>query len=155
LLNLKKRLEDYFSERFGVDSDFWKNYNVYLLGNSIWLTSYNLEPKYNNISCGLRALRIKDSELKGLKPTTYILQYLGNHIKNNVVDVDTKDLKKLFDGEYLENNCLENGYVALRYNGYIIGCGMKNSSGVKNQIPKKRAKQLDKIINENYQTEDR
>ncbi|ADI74816.1 hypothetical protein Metev_1987 [Methanohalobium evestigatum Z-7303] len=148
LLNLKKCLEDYFSERFGVDSDFWKNYNVYLLGNSIWLTSYNLEPKYKNISCGLRALRIKDSELKSLKPTTYILQYLDNHIKTNIVDVDTEDLKKLFNGGYLENNILDNGYVALRYKGYIIGCGMKNSSGVKNQIPKKRAKQLEKIIDE-------
>ncbi|MFP4654570.1 MAG: hypothetical protein ACLFMM_02660 [Methanohalobium sp.] len=144
----KKLLENYFFERFGVNRKLWKHYNVYWLGNSLWITSPDLEPSPKYISCGIRALRIMDSEFKSLKPTTYVLQYLGENIKKNIADIDTNDLKTIINGRYLENNSLGYGYIALRYRNYIIGCGLKNSHGIKNQIPKGRKRELEEILDE-------
>lgn len=150
LPDLKKLVEDCFFERFGVDKKFWINYNVYWLGNSLWITSPELKPRYKYISCGIRALRIMDSEFKVLKPTSYLLQYLGDNIRKNIVDMNIDELKTIFNGQYLENNDLDYGYIALRFRGYIIGCGLKNSHGIKNQIPKGKTKELKNILDEEY-----
>lgn len=150
LPSLKKLVEDYFFERFGVDRKFWMNYNVYWLGNSLWITSPELEPRHKYISCGMRALRIIKPEFKFLKPTSYLLQYLGNNIRKNILDTDIDDLKTIFNGQYLQNNDLDYGYIALRFKGYIIGCGLKNLHGIKNQIPKGRARELEGILDEEY-----
>lgn len=154
LPDLKKVIEDYFFERFGVDRKFWINYKVYWLGNSLWITSSELVPRYKYISCGMRVLRIMNPEFKILKPTTYVLQYLGDNIKKNVVNMDVDDLKTIINGSYLENNDLDYGYITLRFRSYIIGCGLKDSHGIKNQIPKGRTKELKKSLMKNNRSPD-
>lgn len=140
----KKRLKDYFSQRFGVNEDFWEEYETYEKGESIWITSHSrgLEDKF--VSAGLRALRTGG---RSLKPTTYVLQFLGDKLNRNVVELGKEELRELLSESSVLKSGYSPGYVALKYRNQIIGCGLKHSaSSLRNQIPKRRAEVLLEIL---------
>lgn len=94
----------------------------------------------------------------GLKPTTYFLQLMGDRISGNVVEVDRKDFKALLSGEMIERkgvkdpeasvsdenswNASGKGYVAVKFEGKVYGCGFYMDELVSSRIPEGRAKEL-------------
>ena len=143
LQNSKNRLIEYFSSRFDVDDNFWDDFKVHEKGNSLWITSSNIELLENFVASGIRALRIMNH---GFKPTTYILQFLNHEINKNVVNLSHEELKVLiFDREVIKTD-LPRGYVALRYEEEVIGCGLRDSKGLRSQIPKGLARELEEIL---------
>ena len=145
----KSKLEDYFEERFGVPQKFWKNYSAFENENSIWVRSEEIEEpeRMDTVAAGIRALR---KQKFGFKPTTYILQFLGDEISRNVVELKRKELDKVvFQRESLESKRISNlsrGFVALKFSGEILGCGLKTRNGLKTQIPKARSKKLQDVL---------
>ena len=141
--NSKNRLMKYFSERFGVDKGFWSNLKVHEKGKSLWITSNEVSLLDKFVASGIRTLRIFDH---GFKPTTYVLRLLNKEIKRNVVKLSKTELLNLIrDGERIETD-LSRGYVALRFRGDVIGCGLIDSKGLRSQIPKGLSQELEEIF---------
>lgn len=139
----RKKLELYFEERFDVNPEFWSEFQVREKSGSLWIVSEDVEIDEKAEAAGIRALR--DTNL-GLKPTTYILQFLDSEISRRVVELDRDDLERLvFDREVLERD-IEHGYVALKYRGRIIGCGLQTRNGLRTQVPKGRSHDLEAML---------
>lgn len=132
-------------EQFGIDPSFWHEFTIYEKGGDLWITSKQQEFATDEdiMALGLRALR--DTGI-GLKPTTYLLQFLGDRITERVVDLDRENLDELvFEREKLAS-ALPNGYVALRFRDKILGCGLVTSRGLETQVPKGRSKTLKTML---------
>ncbi|MFB6217105.1 MAG: hypothetical protein ABEJ72_09095, partial [Candidatus Aenigmatarchaeota archaeon] len=70
-------------------------------------------------------------------------QFLGDRIEKNIVEVDREELVKLLRREeYVDRNLEDSGYVALKFDGRIIGCGFYREGTVSSRIPKGRGKEL-------------
>ncbi len=138
--------EEYLIQRFGVEEIF-ENFKLVERSGDFWIVPKNMNVEGEYITTGIRALR--DTGI-GLKPTTYFLQWLGNRITKNKLEMDKEILDRLvFDREVLtEFSGITNGYVALMYKGEVLGCGLKKNSGLVTQIPKGRAKMLKNILDD-------
>jgi NOL1/NOP2/fmu family ribosome biogenesis protein len=129
---------EYMRDRFGVDIDEMEGLEFREVSGDVWLASEeetSLEPETQ----GLRAVRVMDI---GLKPTTYLLQLLGGKISRNVVEVDEKEFKALLSGAMIERSLDEKGYVAIKFDGKVFGCGFYMDELVSSRIPEGRAKEL-------------
>ena len=69
-------------------------------------------------------------------------QLIGPHAKKNILDIDQDQLRLWMKGEDVELNKAENlglnGFVLLRHNQEIIGCGKMKEGKVLNFVPKTR-----------------
>jgi len=131
---------NYLEERFGVTREKLEGYRLKFKSGDIWLVSKDMETDLDVETYGFRFLRFTG---KGLKPTTYGLQVLGRKLEKNVVEVDKEELEGLLKRERMVDRDLEeNGYVAIRYDGRIIGCGFYAKDKVSSRIPKGRGKEL-------------
>ena len=138
----EKRGVKYMEERFGISKKIFSGYVFSSSGEKVWIFSKEIEKK------DLQGLRI---EGKGLlfgrffkkqdkfKPTTNILQIFGKHATKNIVYVDEKEKDKYIKGFDLEKELdIEEGYVILKHEKDILGCGLYREGRIKNQIPKTR-----------------
>lgn len=134
----------YLEERFGVIESDLEKFDLKQKSGDIWLVSEGLETDLKTETEGFRFLRVTG---RGLKPTTYGLQFLGDRISKNVVEVDREELLKLLRREeMIDRDLEEEGYVALKYGSRIIGCGMFKDKVVSSRVPKGRGEELADII---------
>lgn len=149
--NWKEIVKQYFHDRFGVPESMWDQYKVFNRGDELWLASFSIVPSdLRIVKAGLRLLRIKGNP----KPTTVALQWLSPYITKNVVNTNKETLSKLLQGGILHISNFpesttdgEKGYVALAFEGLIVGCGHISSGGmVKSQIPAGKARELLEIL---------
>jgi NOL1/NOP2/fmu family ribosome biogenesis protein len=74
-----------------------------------------------------------------LKPTTFGMQVLGRRATRNVIDVSDEQAKRLINGESLTIEAdSENGFVLLRWQGFVAGVGFYKRPVLKSQIPRFR-----------------
>ncbi len=133
----------YIEKRFGIQRNNLE-YDLKKSSGDYWLTSKNLSTDLKVETNGLRAVRETG---RGLKPTTYFLQVLQNEIKKNVVELDRNEFLKLLKREEMVDREMQNkGYVALKYEGKIVGCGFYMGEKVSSRIPKGRSRELADII---------
>ncbi|MDY6778918.1 MAG: hypothetical protein SVU32_09715 [Candidatus Nanohaloarchaea archaeon] len=136
---LRSELAGYFEDRFGVDPGYWERFACHESGDSIWITSRSMDVRDQHQTAGIRALRRTNL---GLKPTTYILQFLGDELRKNVVRLEAEEVQRLvLEREELETD-LPRGYVVLRFDGEVLGCGLVTGSGLRTQVPKGRTQEL-------------
>ena len=122
--------------RFGVDTS---NLTLKLVNGDYWLTS-SLESDLDFETEGIRAIRVMDI---GLKPTTYLLQLLESQITENIAEISREELEVLAKEDGLiEKKMGEKGYVALEFEGRIIGCGFYMDELISSRIPEGRMKEL-------------
>lgn len=134
----------YLKDRFGVEKKEL-NTDIRKINGDFWLlkdtnediSSFEFETK------GIRCIR--DMNI-GLKPTTYFIQYLGDKITNNRVDLNKRELETLLDREMIERTMAEKGYVALFYKDKAIGCGFYKDELISSRIPKGRSKEFKQLI---------
>ena len=129
------KAEKYLKDRFGVDvSDL----TLKKVNGDYWLTS-SQQSGLEFETEGIRAVRVMDI---GLKPTTYLLQLLDDKITCNVIDLDKKELETLEEGGMIQREMDEKGYVALKFEDRIIGCGLYKDELVSSRVPEGRMKEL-------------
>lgn len=131
----KNKAEKYLEERFAVDVS---ELTLKLVNGDFWLTSSsdsNLEFETE----GVRAIRVMDI---GLKPTTYLLQLLDEAISKNITEVSKEELEVLENGGLIQREMGEKGYIALKFEDRIIGCGLYKDELVSSRIPEGRLKEL-------------
>jgi len=130
---------DYLEERFGVARESI-DYSIKKVSGDYWMVSSHPETGLEVETYGVRFLRVTG---RGLKPTTYALQILEEKLEENVVDIDRDELLDLLHRRNMIDRDLESkGYVALRYQGRVLGCGFYMKGTVSSRIPKGRSKEL-------------
>lgn len=135
---------NYLKERFGVEREELSGYRLKERSGDIWILSRDLDTDLEAETEGFRFIRVTG---RGLKPTTYALQFLGDRISRNVVELEKRELLKLLRREEMIDAELEDeGYVTLKYGERIVGCGMYRDGVVSSRVPKGRGKELAGII---------
>lgn len=137
---------NYLEERFGVGSDEMEGFKIEEISGDYWLLSEKLETSYDTKTEGIRFIRKTG---RGLKPTTYAIQFLGQKIGKNIVDLDEDEIEGMLPRTEMAERSDEEwskGYVALRYRGKMLGCGFYMDGKVSSRIPKGRSKELAEII---------
>lgn len=134
----KKDPETYLRERFGVSVP--KELEISERHGDFWLGT---DPGAEVETDGIRAIRDTG---KYLKPTTYLLQLIEDRITGNIVNVSRDELESLLEGDMIERDLEQKGYVAIRYDGKVLGCGLYKDGLVSSRIPKGRGKELLEIL---------
>lgn len=135
---------DYLESRFGADKEDLRGYRIKKKFGDFWLLSADTETELETETEGFRFLRVTG---RGLKPTTYALQFLGERISKNIVELDREEfLKLLRREEMIDRDLEEEGYVALKYGERVVGCGMYKNGVVSSRVPKGRGKELADIL---------
>lgn len=136
--NKPEKAKEYLEKRFAVKEEELESLKLEEVSGDIWLKSgkkSGLEAETR----GIRAVRFMDI---GLKPTTYVLQLLGDRISRNKVEVSEREFKTLLSGEMIEREMKEKGYVAIVYEDEVYGCGFYMDELVSSRIPEGRADEL-------------
>jgi NOL1/NOP2/sun family putative RNA methylase len=141
--DLEEKGLNYMKERFDVDFDDVEGLELVERHDDLWLASEE-STGYDAETRGIRALRATGI---GLKPTTYLLQYLDDEISKNIVEINDEECEKLLAREDMISRDLdEEGYVALKYEDRVLGCGFYKNEKVSSRIPKGRSKELLKAL---------
>ncbi|MFB6100410.1 MAG: RsmB/NOP family class I SAM-dependent RNA methyltransferase [Candidatus Nanohalobium sp.] len=129
------KAEEYMQGRFGVDPE---KVNLEKINGDYWLCSDEISGLESETR-GIRAVRDMDI---GLKPTTYFLQLLQDEVTENIVAVSESDLEDFSENRMIEADLSEKGYVTLRFQDRIIGCGFYMDGLVSNRVPEGRLEEL-------------
>lgn len=122
----------YLIERFGIPEKIAKKFNFVRRGKSVWAYTGNIIPDRWE-SLGVRAFRLGIE----MKPTTDFLRIVGRYATKNVVLLLDNDAKKFMRGESLECSKELHGYIIVRTEKYILGCGLCKNGKLISMIPKK------------------
>ena len=86
-----------------------------------------------------RGIRLAKMYPYSLKPTTFGMQVLGVQATRNVIEVNDEQAKRLVNGESLKVEAdATNGFVLLRWRGFVAGVGFYKRPVLKSQIPRFR-----------------
>ena len=129
---------EYLEERFGIEKQDLQGLQLKEVSGDVWLAPEK-ETGLEKETSGIRAVRFMDI---GLKPTTYLLQILGDRISKNKIETDKEEFKTLLEGEMIERKLDEKGYVAVFHDGKAFGCGFYMDELVSSRIPEGRAEEL-------------
>lgn len=133
--NSPNKAENYLEERFGIKSN---TINLERVNGDYWLCS----GETSGLEIETRGIRaVRDMDI-GLKPTTYLLQLLQDEISKNVIELSQEDLESFNEDEMIERELSEKGYVALKLQDRIIGCGFYMGGLVSNRVPEGRLQEL-------------
>jgi NOL1/NOP2/fmu family ribosome biogenesis protein len=135
---------NYIGERFGVERSNLEGFRIKKVAGDYWLISEQLDTELEVETYGFRFVRITG---RGLKPTTYGLQFLADRISKNIVELDREEFLDLLNREEMvPREMEEKGYVALRFEGQIVGCGYYMNEKVSSRIPKGRGRELAGVL---------
>lgn len=145
---LRYVVANYYNERFGVLPQVMELYRLVLKGHMVWATTARVElaRELNVLSAGVRILRL-NRNTGILKPTTAGLQLFAPHLRKNIVRISTEQLVELgchgcviLDSTSL--TCAEDGFVAVMWKRWVVGCGKLEANKLFNQIPSGRLREL-------------
>lgn len=133
----------YYEERFGIPPSKFSGLRFLRRGDEVWAISWESEeiPDWKRVqSLGIRVLHVMEH---GLKPTTYALQLFGKDIRKARVDVSAEELEQLALGHTIRKDLdCGRGYVAIVYDGDVVGCGFYTGEEVRSEIPSARRREL-------------
>lgn len=138
--------KQYLKQRFGIPERYLDNKEFVKRTGDIWLNSVkSKDERIEYQTEGIRFLRINKH---GYKPTTYALQILQDQVNKSLVEVNREQFQKLLNREMIKHKdkSKEEGYVAIKHQKRVIGCGLYKDELVSSRIPKGRSKELKKAI---------
>ncbi|MDY6779226.1 MAG: hypothetical protein SV760_01490 [Halobacteria archaeon] len=134
----------FWRTKFGVPSGTFDGYDLYKKGESkVWITTESADvDELNYESAGLPFLRVNQEHPK---PTTDALQRFGGEATKNVVSLGDDEARRFVSGETVEREFDVDslGYVVVKYDGDVLGCGLYFPGELRSQIPKGRRVELD------------
>ncbi|MDY6775437.1 MAG: hypothetical protein SV253_05090 [Halobacteria archaeon] len=128
----------FWDEKFGVTREVFDGYDLYMKGESkVWITSAETLDGLEYESVGLPFLRVNQEHPK---PTTDALQVFGEYATKNTVDLDADDARRFVEGETVEKEFDVDslGYVIVKYDDEVLGCGLYFPGELRSQMPKGR-----------------
>lgn len=141
---LKRQITVFYQQQFGIPEPFLRGLLIEVNKEEIWGgTGAVLPGLYSARPMGLRIGRNFPT---GFKPTSVFLAALGPRISQSKIRVELEDLRKLLLGQRIPFSGPEKGYVALEYQGDILGCGRIHQGKLQALIPTGRRKELLEIL---------
>jgi len=164
--DLTRRFVDWWCRRFDVDPERFAGLHAYLRGGDLWLSAHPEVPGLRGLQAvGLRVLRgpgrpgrgdggpargpaAGGAGFDGWKPTSLALMHLAAGARRNVIDLDDGALQSLLAGQRLGFDRaggaapVDAGYVALRWRGEVLGCGVVDGRGLRSALPQGRVQEL-------------
>ena len=134
----QKEILTYFSERFGIPGASFKDFCFIKSGNTVWAVSdvLGLAEILKGLkleTTGIPLLRMKKTLWK---PTTAGLQFFGQQATRNTIDLNDETLETfLKEGVLLQTLSVEPGFVIIRWNGKVLGCGLYSKGRLTSQVP--------------------
>jgi len=133
----------YLKERFGVPEEANARLIFEERADQIWASSAHPPPGIGALRpSGLRAFRRMPD---GLKPTSAFLIALADRIAASRIELPRDRLIPLLHGRTIDLSASD-GYVALSYNGDVIGCGRIRAGRLQALIPTGRRRELIEIL---------
>jgi NOL1/NOP2/fmu family ribosome biogenesis protein len=143
----RDRVVGFWEEEFGVSPATLDGYRFYKKGaRKVWAVSRETVERLG----GSETLDALEYESVGLplmrvggehdKPTTDALQRFGDEATRKVVDVDADAARAFVRGETVEReyDVEDLGYVVVRHDGDVLGCGLYFPGELRSQVPKGR-----------------
>ena len=141
---LRQQIIDFYAHQFGIPEAFLEALVIEANKEEIWGGTGSVLPGiYSPRAIGLRIGRNFPREFK---PTSVFLAALGPLISRSRVDIDRDDLKKLLLGQRIAYSGTEAGYIALVYQGDVLGCGRCQGGKLHALIPTGRRRELLEIL---------
>ena len=137
----RREILDYFSNRFAIPEKAFEGFCFLLGKRKIWVVRGHpeLERLMKQLkfeSAGIPLLRTKTSMWK---PTTTGLHLFGLHATRNVIDLEGDALQAFLKREDIDGSLpLEPGFVIVRCEGKVLGCGIYGKGKLRSQLPEKR-----------------
>ncbi|MBU0952978.1 MAG: hypothetical protein KKA90_00975 [Nanoarchaeota archaeon] len=132
----KQDLLTQLRERFGIPAAAFHNKEFMKASKGrIFLVSEESVPFIDSLNpraAGFLAARMH----KTLKPSTNLLQFVGNTITTNKIALTEAQFQDLNKWAETESTEATDGYVALFYRDICIGCGLKKGTSIKTMVPK-------------------
>jgi len=129
----------YFLERFGIPLEAFKGVRLLRRAGTIWAVAEapGLDEALERLkvqTAGIPLLRVKSPKWK---PTTFGLQIFGRYARKNIVDLRDGEVGPFLRGETIRRPLpAESGYVIVRWQGHLLGCGLySQKGGLRSQIP--------------------
>ncbi len=136
-------LLQFYGSVFGVAADELAGLDVTEKDGEIWVAAAPTPSRvHTRRPPGLRALRWMPD---GPKPTSTFLSCLGPRLHASRVDVDLGSLRALLLGRRIAVD-LPDSYVALAYDGLVLGCGRVQHSELHTLIPTGRRRELLEVL---------
>lgn len=136
---MQEKFIEYIKDRFGFTKDDFKGLVFIADRKRVYVTTEDVaelgEPFKKPHSYGIVAGKF---QRKGriIKPTTNFLQLFGNSAKKNIIDINEEEKEGFIRGLHIETHSeCDDGYVIVRWNKHILGCGMLRNGIIYNQIP--------------------
>lgn len=139
---MESQFINFIKKRFGFTKEDFSGFvfiaddkRVYVTTEDVGLAQ-NLPAKAH--SYGIVAGRIqRDGRI--LKPTTNFLQIFGSRAKKNIIELSEDEKDGFIRGLDIETDSdFENGYVIVRWNGHVLGCGYLKDGILGNELPGSR-----------------
>jgi NOL1/NOP2/fmu family ribosome biogenesis protein len=141
---LRSELTDYYERQFGIPRAVMDSLELEMNREEIWGGTAKRLPGIQAVrSMGLRVGRAFHG---GIKPTSVFLAALGPYVTRSRISVGWDDLRKLMLGQSIPCQQPEKGYVALDYEGDVLGCARLHGGRLQALIPAGRRKDLLEIL---------
>lgn len=134
----RQTILSFFETRFGIPYNIFEPFalldrgNVYVLLSRLAPAEAIHSLKLQN--AGLPLLRKMPTHLK---PTTAAIQRFGAQARKHIVDITADQVRALLQaGVMAYDSSLEPGYVILKQNGHVLGCGLVTPGQLRSLIPK-------------------
>jgi len=125
-------------ERFGIPKDAFGGLRALETQETIFVGTREVM-EFDAVRPMRRGIRLAKMYPYSLKPTTFGMQVLGVQATRNVIEVNDEQAKRLVNGESLKVEAdATNGFVLLRWRGFVAGVGFYKRPVLKSQIPRFR-----------------
>ncbi len=125
-------------ERFGLGDDFMKRWATVAAQDTIFIGTPEAMgfDAVRPLRRGLRMCRLFPHTVK---PTTWAMQVLGREAKRNVIDVTEEQARVLANGGECDVEAdATDGFVLVRWQGFIVGVASYRRPHLKSQMPRYR-----------------
>jgi NOL1/NOP2/fmu family ribosome biogenesis protein len=126
------------SERFGIPRDVFDRLVAVEDQETVFVGTREAMG-FGEVRPMRRGIRMARVYPYSLKPTTFGMQVLGGEATRNVIDLSDEQTKLLINGGSLRTDAeAENGFVLVRWRGFVVGVGFYKRPVLKSQIPRFR-----------------
>jgi NOL1/NOP2/fmu family ribosome biogenesis protein len=126
------------SERFGIPREVFDRLAAVEDQETVFVGTPEVM-KFDAVRPMRRGIRLARVYPYSVKPTTFGMQVLGGQATRNVVDVSDEQAKLLINGGILNADIeVDNGFVLIRWRGFVAGAGFYKRPVLKSQIPRFR-----------------
>ncbi len=125
-------------ERFGISKDAFAGLRALEDQETIFVGTREVM-EFDAVRPMRRGIRLARMYPYSLKPTTFGMQVLGRQATRNVIALSDEQARRLVNGESLSIEAdAENGFVLLKWQGFVAGVGFYKRPVLKSQIPRFR-----------------